>query len=475
MGADESFGNTGWHVDGIQVLGDLTCCVKITPSASLVDPLACTGPGNFVNGVTTVTNPTASTLTGGMVTISLPVSTVGDPLGAGRPLLLAIGCSATVGGVGAGSCVVVNASTIQWTGSLAGNSTLTINYQAQVGDVQPATQLCATITGGFTGVGLNTVTACVVVNCQAAGPGLVIPTLLPGGGVSPLSDQKPGSVLLYPVYTSAADPTRQNTRISLTNTHTALSAQVHLFFVDGDTCSVADAFICLTANQTSTFLASDLDPGTTGYVIALAVNGAGCPTSFNYLIGDEYVKFASGHAGNLGAESVPAVGGGSTVCTGSTAVVRFDGVAYAPLPRTVALDNVPSRADGNDTLLILDRIGGDLLTTASALNNLFGLLYNDTEQGLSFSLRPGTCQYRSSLTDNFPRVTPRFNQFIPAGRSGWLKMYSTDDQALIGASLNFNANALSSAGAFNGAHNLHKLTLTTGASYVVPVLPVSCQ
>jgi hypothetical protein len=439
--------------------------VKITPSASLVDPLACTGPGNFVNGVTTVTNPTASTLTGGNVTIAL------------QPGLLAIagGCSATVGGVGAGSCVVVNASTIQWTGSLAGNSTLTINYQAQVGDVQPATQLCATITGGFTGVGLNTVTACVVVNCQAAGPGLVIPTLLPGGGVSPLSDQKPGSVLLYPVYTSAADPTRQNTRISLTNTHTALSAQVHLFFVDGDTCSVADAFICLTANQTSTFLASDLDPGTTGYVIALAVNGAGCPTSFNYLIGDEYVKFASGHAGNLGAESVPAVGGGSTVCTGSTAVVRFDGVAYAPLPRTVALDNVPSRADGNDTLLILDRIGGDLLTTASALNNLFGLLYNDTEQGLSFSLRPGTCQYRSSLTDNFPRVTPRFNQFIPAGRSGWLKMYSTDDQALIGASLNFNANALSSAGAFNGAHNLHKLTLTTGASYVVPVLPVSCQ
>jgi len=38
-----------------------------------------------------------------------------------------------------------------------------------------------------------------------------------------------------------------------------------------------------------------------------------------------------------------------------------------------------------------------------------------------------------------------------------------------------NANSGSSAGAFNGAHNLHKMTLTTGASYVVPVLPVSCQ
>ncbi|MEP7339947.1 MAG: S8 family serine peptidase [Acidobacteriota bacterium] len=469
MGADESFGNTGWHVDGIQVLGDLACCVKITPGASLFDPLACTGPGNFVSGVTTVVNPTASALNGGNVTIAL------------QPGLLAIpgGCTATVGGVAAGTCSVVNASTIVWTGSLAGNSTLTITYQAQVGDVQPATQLCATITGGFTGVGLNPVTACLVVNCQAAGPGLIIPTVLPGGDVSPLSDQKPGSVLLYPIYTSAADATRQNTRISLTNTNPVLGTQVHLFFVDGDTCSVADAFICLTPNQTTTFLASDLDPGTTGYVIALAVNVAGCPTSFNYLIGDEYVKFASGHAGNLGAESVPAVAGGSTVCTGSTAVVRFDGVAYAPLPRTVALDNVPSRGDGNDTLLVLDRIGGDLLTAGLPLTNLFGLLFDDAEIGKSFSFgsgnAPGVCQFRSSLTDNFPRVTPRFTQFIPAGRSGWLKIFSTSDQAIIGASLNYNANALASAGAFNGAHNLHKLTLTTAATYVVPVLPVSCQ
>jgi hypothetical protein len=154
-------------------------------------------------------------------------------------------------------------------------------------------------------------------------------------------------------------------------------------------------------------------------------------------------------------------------------------VAYAPLPRTVALDNIPARADGNDTLLVLDRIGGDLLTTAATLTNLFGILYNDSEIGISFGFgggsSPGLCQFRSSLTNNFPRVTPRFEQFIPAGRSGWLKIFSTLDQAIIGSSLNFNANAGASAGAFNGAHNLHKLTLTTSASYIVPVLPVSCQ
>ena len=464
-------GLAGWWVDTLSVKDGFACCAKITPGASLADPLSCTGPGNVVSGVATVTNPGATTLTGGTVTIALPV-VVGQP-----PQLLALpgACTATVAGVATGTCAVVNATTIQWTGSLPGNATLTINYQAQVGDVQSGTQLCATISGGFTGVGLTSVQACVVVNCQPAGPGQGIPTTVQGGGVLPPSDQKPGSVLLYPVYTSASDATKQNSRISLTNTNPSLGAYVHLFFVDGDTCSVADAFICLTPNQTTTFLASDLDPGTTGYMVALAVDRAGCPTNFNYLIGDEYVKFSSGHAGNLGAESVPAIAGGLQACLGSTAVVRFDGVSYAGLPRTVALDNIPSRADGNDTLLILDRINGDLLTTASTLNNLFGLLYNDTEQSLSFSLKPGTCQYRSSLTNNFPRVTPRFEQFIAAGRSGWLKLNSTDDQAIIGASFNLNANSGSSAGAFNGAHNLHKMTLTTGASYVVPVLPVSCQ
>jgi len=41
---------------------------------------------------------------------------------------------------------------------------------------------------------------------------------------------------------------------------------VHLFFVDGATCSIADSLVCLTPNQTASFLASDIDPGTTGYI-----------------------------------------------------------------------------------------------------------------------------------------------------------------------------------------------------------------
>ena len=90
-------------------------------------------------------------------------------------------------------------------------------------------------------------------------------------------------------------------------------------------------------------------------------------------------------------------------------------------------------------MLILNRIGGDLKTNADTLTSLFGVFYNDTEVGLSFTFNPGVCQFRSSVTNNFPRITPRFETFVPAGRSGWLKLNSTNDQGILGAAINFNA------------------------------------
>ena len=85
---------------------------------------------------------------------------------------------------------------------------------------------------------------------------------------------------------------------------------LHLFWIDGNTCTISDNFICLTANQTASVLASDLDPGTRGYLIAVAVDGdTGCPIEFNHLIGDAYVKLASGHQANLPAESIARVPG----------------------------------------------------------------------------------------------------------------------------------------------------------------------
>jgi len=260
---------------------------------------------------------------------------------------------------------------------------------------------------------------------------------------------------------------------------------VHLFFVDGATCSVADSYVCLTANQTVSFLASDLDPGVTGYLIALAVNAEGCPVRHNFLIGDVYVKFSTGHAGNLGAEAFAAQYETFAGCnaTSSTATLVFEapGVAdsYNRLPRTVAVDNVPDSPGNNNMLLILNRIGGNLGIGAGTLGSIAGILYDDGENGFSFSFTSGACQFRSTLSNNFPRTAPRFETIIPAGRSGWMKL-SADNAAagLLGATINNNLNSASASHAFNGAHNLHHLTQNnTGGgavSLTIPVFPSGC-
>lgn len=330
---------------------------------------------------------------------------------------------------------------------------------------------------------------------SAADPGLPYPQN------SAISDQKAGSVLIYNVYISSiANPGTENTRINITNTNDSEDVFVHFFFVDGSNCSVADSYVCLTKSQTMTFNMSDTDPGVMGYVVAVATFANGCPRAFNWLIGDEYVKFATGHAANLGAEAVSAIDAGTNgggydvngnpilvpggpdgkldglVCdpaTASNATLRFDDKMYNALPRVLALDHIMARGDGNDTLLIVNRIGGSLLTSASGIGDVFGLMYDPLENPASFTTSGG-CQFKRSLTNTFPRTTPRFEQFIPSGAYGWMKFWATNDNALLGAAINYNPNAGSNQNAFNGGHNLHKLTFTTTNTLSLPVFPAVC-
>ena len=325
----------------------------------------------------------------------------------------------------------------------------------------------------------------------AADPGIDLPNDPGVREFSQINDQKKGSVLIYNLYSSSASNSNaENTRISITNTNPIDDVAVHLFFVDGISCNVADVFICLTEGQTTSFLTADLDPGTMGYLIAIAVDAdEGGPIAFDWLIGDEYVKLASGHRANLGAEAVsvafPPLLTFPT-SNGSQVALLFEGVCYGQLPRVLAVDNIPDRASGNDTLVVINRIGGNLATGAGLIGNVFGILYDDMEMGLSFSFTASNCQFKSSLSNNFPRTAPRFEQAIPAGRSGWMKFWSTsavdqrpfgsdsDSRAITGAVLNANSNAGASANAFNGGRNLHKLTLNPFTVLVVPVFAPNC-
>lgn len=293
----------------------------------------------------------------------------------------------------------------------------------------------------------------------AADPGTPIPA------TSAISDQKAGSVLFYNKYISnASNPATENTRINITNTSPTARAFVHFFFVDGASCAPADNLLCLTPNQTASFLASDIDPGVQGYIIAIAVDGtSGLPAPFNFLVGDAYFKEASQHAANLGAVAAALVGAGPTTnADGYTATLNFDDAQYNALPRVLAADSIPSQVN-HVTNLIVYSPASDLINGGTGAGRVFGILYDDTESAFSFgfSLK---CHLEAPLLALL-RTTPRINVLIPQGRTGWLKLWEVGGAPLLGAVI--------TRGESFGGHNLHALTFTT-ATITVPVFPPSC-
>jgi hypothetical protein len=123
---------------------------------------------------------------------------------------------------------------------------------------------------------------------------------------------------------------------------------------------------------------------------------------------------------------------------------------------------------------VVDRIGGSLATGVSTIGEIVGLVYDDMERPASFEFSASRRQFRSGISNSFPRTSPRISSFIPAGHMGWMKFWRSTDGAIIGCALNYNPNASTDASAFNQGHNLHKLSLTTESNFTVPVFPPGC-
>ena len=283
-----------------------------------------------------------------------------------------------------------------------------------------------------------------------------------------IGGQLPGSILVYPLYSSISTNTQaEDTRLTITNTSPTDLVGVHLFWIDGAGSTVADSLICLTSNQTARFAASEFDPDIGGYLIAIAIDPlTGCPINHNRLIGELYLRTIAGQAANLAAISIQALEHQPAVCdqTSVTAEIRFDGYNYQLLPTTMAVDHLPSPADGLESLLIIDRIEGSLVTGMRTIGDLAGVVYNDLEVGQSFTIGSSRRQLRLALADSTLRITPRLSKSIPNGRTGWMRVSHADDGAIIGAVLTRSRHG----------HNLHALGMTAAARLVVPLTGRGC-
>ncbi|MFN0121762.1 MAG: hypothetical protein ACKV2V_14810 [Blastocatellia bacterium] len=290
------------------------------------------------------------------------------------------------------------------------------------------------------------------------------------------SDMKLGSVLVFNYYTSgAANPGAENTRVSLTN-HGAANATVHMFLIDGATGATADFYACLAAKQTQVFNASDMDPGISGYILAVATTRDGCPISHNALSGEAAVKLSTGHFGTLPAVAIAAVAATPVdACAADSATLLFDGVKYNRLPHQLSVDKLPSAADGNQGLLILNRLGGALQNVVPGIGSFTGSLYDASGAASSFTASGGA-QFRGTFgVANFPAVPGGFSGVIPAGATGWMKLGNNATVPLLGAVFNFNANTATNATAFTGARNLRHLALSSFAALTIPVRVSVCQ
>lgn len=371
-------------------------------------------------------------------------------------------------------------STVQWDGDVEVGEEVTITYLIQVESTKKEiVEFCVEESLSFDSNNdgrndaVSAVSACGSYNsiCNTYPP--TEPAMPPS---TPVSSQKAGSILFFNLYASkATEPDKENTRINITNT-AEKEVTLHQFFVSGDSCTISDNFLCMTGSQTTSFMISDIDPDVTGYLIVVAVDDlTGCPINFNFLIGDEYVALLSGHAANLGAEAFAAVNKEPCACDENSlsANLMFDGDKYNQAPRLLIAGNLPSFADNNSTLVILNRIGGDLLERVYGIGDFSGWLFDDQERALSF-VASGGCQFRQAISTTFPRTAPRFPQFVPSGHTGWMKFVAGDNAAILGSMIVLNTGNPTLPNAFSGGRNLHKATFAPLATYKMPVLPPHC-
>ncbi len=283
-----------------------------------------------------------------------------------------------------------------------------------------------------------------------------------------VSDQKPGSVLVYPYYISNAQ-TKADTRITLSNLG-ARYAIVHLFFLAGSNCQQADQYVCLTKGASIAFKTSDQDPEMNGYVLAVAVDGMGRPISYNALIGNAFVSTGP-YVGNYGAEAFASSykEGELTDGTGADGLARldFNGQAYDRGADQFAVE-IQSPNDAAGQAIVHASLQGDIASgsVTSIAQAGTGLVWRgDERQGSFVNFIGGRCQSINVVTGTAPRVPTTLGVFLPKGSIGTL-VYATNVGS-VGLLMTPNTNT------WSGIRTLHK-TRTRNSSLTIPVFMPVC-
>jgi hypothetical protein len=310
----------------------------------------------------------------------------------------------------------------------------------------------------------------------------------PTGGATDrieVSDQKPGSILVYPYYTSNAQA-KTDTRLTISNVGKTW-VNVHLFFIERG-CTQADQFLCLSPNASYAEKASVLDPEFTGFLIAVAVDNMGLPVSANQLIGNAFVNDGD-YVGNYGAEAFANVAEAGTLTTSAgptatSATLLFDGrpatfdaqtgartkvPGYDQTPNQFAVEiQSPNDAVGQRIITagLAGTISGSSLSGANQVG--IGALYRGDEAFRSFSgFFSGTCQRVGTINATTPRIPNGMAAFLQKGDVGVLRWD-------VGAAVGLFLTPRTQPNVWSGIRGLHKTRLAPISRMVMPIFMPGC-
>ncbi len=236
------------------------------------------------------------------------------------------------------------------------------------------------------------------------------------------SDQKAGSLLVFPLVTSNSIASNQrDTIITISNFGVGATGavKVHYLLIDNADCSQSDQSFVLTASGSWSIKASEFFPDSTGYLIAYVVDAQGCPIAKNVLVGNAFVHTEAGYFGagsgavadGYNAQSFWSYSNSGCDLVNGTADLKFDGSNYDLMPNKFALEFQPTTIAPGQSILLASMNGDVNSSNITSISQSNPLLVSGCDLDgdiLGPASRTGffvgKCQLVKTITSSLPVV-----------------------------------------------------------------------